>query len=120
MREPTRRALLFILASDPRQTPRPAEAIRVAAGVGAWKKVDITVYLRGAAILALGEWVDELRDEDNFTRYLPMLAESRQPIYVQAGAAELAELGNYAHRFTPITDAELAALAASASSVLRF
>lgn len=120
MSEPVRRSLLFIVSSDPRQTARPAEAIRVAAGLGAWKKLDITVYLRDAAVLALGEWVDELRDEDNYTRYLPMLAEAGKPIYVQAGAAERVGLEAASHRYIPITDAELATLAAQSFAVLRF
>ena len=120
MSSSSRPSLLFILASDPRATARPAEAIRVAAGLGAWKKTDITVYLRGPAILALGEWVDELRDEDNYTRYLPLLAEGGQPIYAQAGAGELAELGEPKQPFVPINDEQLAELAARATSVLRF
>lgn len=71
MDSPERPSVLFLLGSDPRSSARPAEAIRVAAGVAAWKKVDVTVYLRGPAVLALGEWLDELRDEDNYSRYLP-------------------------------------------------
>ena len=116
----TRPQLLFILDSDPRQSARPAEAIRVAAGVAAWKKVDITVYLRGPALLALGEWLDELRDEDNYTRYLPLLAEGKQPIYVQANAPELAEIGTPTCAVVPISDSELAKLAAKSTSILRF
>lgn len=112
--------LLFVLTSDPRKTARPAEAIRAAAGLGAWKKTEITVYLRGPAILALGEWVDELRDEDNYTRYLPLLADSGRPIYVQTDAPEIAELGEATQSFTPITDEQLAEMAAAATSVLRF
>ncbi len=113
-------SLLFLLTSDPRTTARPAEAIRVAAGLGAWKKVAITVYLRGPAIRALGEWVDELRDEDNYTRYLPLLVEAGRPIYVQAGAPELAELGVPSHDSMAIDDQQLAELASRATAVLRF
>lgn len=116
----TRPQLLFLIDSDPRESARPAEAIRVAAGLGAWKKVDITVYLRGPAIRALGEWVDELRDEDNYTRYLPLLAEGGRTLYVQAGAPELDDLGEPSQRFEPIGDARLAELAAQATAVLRF
>jgi len=29
---------LVMIETDPRTSPRPAEAIRIAAGIGAWKK----------------------------------------------------------------------------------
>jgi hypothetical protein len=51
---------LFIIRGDPRVSHRPAEAIRIAAGVGTWKKTDITVYLHGPAVLALRIWAAHL------------------------------------------------------------
>ena len=112
--------VLFIVTGDPRVRPRPAEAVRIAAGVGAWKKVDITLYLRDTAVLALSEFADELVDEDNFTRYLPIAAESGRPIYVQKGSPQLAELGEPALKYQEISDDELANLAADSNYVLRF
>ena len=111
---------LFIITGDPRTSAKPAEAIRIAAGVGTWKKTDVTVYLRGPAVLALGEFVDELIDEDNFSRYLPIVGEWGRPIYVQQGAAELAELGEAPLAFEEIDDARLAQMAAASQHVLRF
>ena len=32
------RSLLIRISSDPRKSPRPAEAVRIGAGVGAWNK----------------------------------------------------------------------------------
>jgi sulfur relay (sulfurtransferase) DsrF/TusC family protein len=113
-------SVLFVIASDPRTSPRPAEAIRIAAGVGTWKKTDITVYLRGAAVLALGEFTDDLVDEDNFNRYLPIVGEWDRPIYVERQAALLADLGEARLPFEEIDDARLAALAARSNYVLRF
>ncbi|MSU35048.1 MAG: hypothetical protein EXS36_08025 [Pedosphaera sp.] len=112
--------VLFIVESDPRNSGRPAEAIRVAAGVGTWKKAEIHLHLRGAAILGLGEWVDDLVDEDNFTRYLPIVGESGEPVTVETGSPFVADLGTSAIPHTPITADQLAALAAQSSSVLRF
>jgi len=111
---------LFIVTSDPRASHRPAEAVRIAAGVGAWKKADISLYLRGPAILALGEWVDELVDEDNFTRYLPIVGEFGRPVLVEQGSPFLRELGETSLEFAGIDDAELARRAAASSCVLRF
>lgn len=112
--------VLIIVTGDPRVSPRPAEAVRIAAGVGAWKKVDITLYLRAAAVLALSEFADELVDEDNFTRYLPIVAESDRSIYVQKGSPQLSELGEPALKFQEISDDELANLAAKSTYVARF
>ena len=111
---------LFIVTGDPRQSARPAEAIRIAAGVGTWKKADITVYLHGPAVLALSEYVDEFIDEDNYSRYFPIVAEFGRPIYVQRGAELLGELGDSPLKFEEIDDARLAQLAADSNYVLRF
>lgn len=110
--------LLFLITSDPRSSPRPAEAIRIAAGVGVWKKVTTTVYLRGPAVLALSEFAEELVDGENFTRYLPILQEFEEPLYFQRGA----QLPSNAQlvRLEAIDDAQLAALAGKSNCVLRF
>ncbi len=112
--------LLIIIATDPRTSPRPAEAVRIAAGVGAWKKVEVLVYLRGAAVLALGEYADDLMDEDNFTRYLPIVGEWRSPLYVQQGTPLLRKLGASPFDYREISDQALADLAASCAYVARF
>jgi sulfur relay (sulfurtransferase) DsrF/TusC family protein len=64
---------LFVIASDPRTSHRPAEAVRIAAGVGAWKKVDVSVYLCDAAARLLDEASGDFVDEEHIERYLPML-----------------------------------------------
>ena len=112
--------ILVIVDSDPRKSARPAEAIRIAAGIDTWKRADITLYLRGPAILGLGEWVDDLQDEDNFLRYLPLFAESGRPVLVQQGAPELTQLGESPLRFEASDDTELARRAAAARHVMRF
>jgi hypothetical protein len=84
---------LVIIETDPRSNARPAEGIRIAAGIGVWKKTDVTLLLRGpAAGYSLQEYADELVDEDNFTRYLPLVAESPRPIYLEDSFADLAAL----------------------------
>jgi hypothetical protein len=112
--------VLFIVTGDPRTSPRPAEAVRIAAGVGVWQKADIAVYLREDAVLALGESADGLVDQDNYTRYWPVLADSSQPVYVQKNAAALRELGPAIVPFTEISDGQLAELAAEQTYVIRF
>jgi hypothetical protein len=111
---------LFIITGDPRTSSRPAEAIRIAAGVGAWKKNEIRVYLHGTAALALGEFVDELVDADNFSRYLPIIGEWGRPVLVERGAACLKELGEASLKYQEITWAELADLSAQSTYLARF
>ena len=113
-------SVLFIVASDPRTSPRPAEAIRIAAGVGTWKKTEILLYLRDAAVLALSEFPDDFVDSDNFARYLPILTEWGRPVYVQSGTAFLTGLGEPAAQYEQITDEDLASLAAKCDYVARF
>ena len=112
--------LLFLITSDPRTSHRPAEAIRIAAGVGVWKKAEIKLYLRDAAVLILREAEEDIVDEENFTRYLPLLADFSLPIYVQRGAPLLVKLAEPLLPFQDIDDAELALLAANSTSLLRF
>ena len=112
--------LLLIVTTDPRISPRPAEAVRIAAGVGAWQKIDVTLYLRDAAVLALGELAEELVDGEKFTQYLPLVAEWGRPLYVQRGAPALTELGEARMTFQTIDDTQLAELAAASHYVVRF
>ncbi len=114
------RKVLFIVNSDPRSSPRTAEAIRIAAGVGTWRRVEVTVVLCETAVLALSEFPDDLVDEDNFTRYLPILGELGRPVYVETGAPLLDDLGQAPVPYERITVAQLASMAVASDCVLRF
>ena len=113
-------SLLFIVTSDPRTSPRPAEAIRIAAGVGTWKKAGVRLYLRGPAVLALTEYPDELIDEDNFTRYLPITRDFGHPIYVEKASPFLGELGEAILPYEEVDGTRLATLCAESTTVLHF
>ena len=113
-------AVLFIITTDPRTSPRAAEAVRIAAGVGAWKKVAVTLHLCGAAVLALSEYPDELADGDHFRRYLPMVAESGGLVCAECSAPLLSEIGEPLVPFRRINADELAALTSENDYVIRF
>ena len=114
------RSFVILVSSDPRTSDRPAEAIRIAAGVGAWKTVEVTLYLRGPAVLALSESPEELVDGDHFAQYLPILGESSRPIYVQKGNPFLKALGQPALDFEELADPDLAELMAKCDCAARF
>ena len=112
--------VLFVITEDPRTSARPAEAIRIAAGVGTWKKVDVRVYLRDAAVLVLSEFADELVDEDNFTRYLPILREFAEPVLVQKDNPLLEDLGEPTLPFEEIDDNQFALRCGQSTYLTRF
>ena len=113
------RKTLLIITSDPRISGRAAEAIRMGAGVGAWKKIAFTVFLSGPAILAAGEWVDELVDEDCYQRYLPVLAENALAFYVDAASPHRLELGKSSIAFQELTIRQVVGLIPDHDFVLR-
>ena len=112
--------VLFIVTSDPRTSPRPAEAVRIAAGVGAWRKVAVTVYLRGPAVLALSEFPDDLSDGSNFSRYLPLLGESGGLICAQRDGGLLSSIGHSPVSFLETSDDELMALVTKNDYLIHF
>lgn len=114
------RKILFIITGDPRQDPRPAEAIRIAAGVSTWNKVEVSVYLHGNAALALADSADEFVDADNYTRYLPVLGEQNRRIYIRAGNPWLAGLTEPTLSYETLDESGLAELAAGCDYVIRF
>jgi hypothetical protein len=109
---------LFVITSDPRTSARPVEAIRMAVGVAAWKRVDVAVFLRGAAVLAAAENIDDLVDAENLLRYTPLLRDLGRPVYIDAeGASQVTETS------VPIEALDmpgLARLATNSSYLLRF
>lgn len=90
----------------------------MAAGLSAWKKVEVSIYLRGAAVLMLHPPAGVLVDEEYFQQYLPIVCEAGRPIFVEQNAALLEGAEETARE--EISDARLAELAASHSHVLRF
>jgi hypothetical protein len=118
--EPARKSLLVIITSDPRSSHRPAEAIRITAGVAAWRQVDVSLYLAGPAVSALSADVDDFVNPESFSQFLPMLAEYDRPILAEAAAPVLAEISDPSVRFEAISPAQLAARAARATYLLRF
>jgi hypothetical protein len=81
---------LFVIASDPRTSHRPAEAVRIAAGVGTWKKVAVSLYLYGEGKRILDDAPGDFVDEEHISRYLPMMDQGS--IYVHKDPKEFARI----------------------------
>jgi len=114
-----KRRVLFILAQDPRHGGRTAEAIRIAAGLRAWKKVDVLLYLRGAAVFALLDDTSDFVDEETLTRYLPGLLATPGVVFLEAGAPVAHEL-SISPGVRELTIAELGGVAAECDAVSAF
>ena len=107
------RTVLLLVTSDPRKSPRPAEALRVAAGLNAWRNVKPLLYFGGAAAAALapGDFVDE----EIYRQHLDGLAAIPGTVYVEA-ESQSASLSNV----QALTRLELANLATKSDCVLYF
>ncbi len=110
--------VLFVIDADPRRSGRAVEAIRIAVGIAAWQRVEVAIYLAGAAVLAAAENVDDLVEADNLVRYTPLLRDLGRPIYID---------GTFKPGLTEATvpiealdRAGLAALAARSTYLVRF
>ncbi len=114
------RSTLFVITSDPKRSHRPAEAIRIAAGVGAWKKVEVNVFLAGAATQILGEPDEAWIDGENFDRYLPLIAESGRPFHVETNSQWLPDAKDLRFSISEIDWRELSRLLLNSEVLLRF
>ena len=106
------RKILFIISSDPRTSARPAEAIRIATGAGAWGKAEVNICLTDASILMLQDADGSLKDEDQFAACLPIL---NRTIYVLNGPPPQSQFP-----VQQISIEELAQLALRHETVVKF
>ncbi len=111
--------ILFVVDSDPRVSARPAGAMRLAAGLGAWQNVELQLYFSGDALLAFDESV-ELCEAEIIRRCLPFLTETDRPLLVPPGGKPFVQRASAPVFCRELDDAALAALAAESHSVLRF
>jgi hypothetical protein len=86
-----KKKLLIIISSDPRESDRAAEGIRVAAGLGLDRKIDVSVLLEAEAKRCVSDPPEDLIDGENFNQYLPLLSEAKIPICIKEESSKLAE-----------------------------
>lgn len=113
------RTLLIEIASDPRTSPRPAEAVRIAAGIGAWRKVQVHVYFEGVAVRALDEFADELANGELFSQYMSAIPNHGGRILVDEKNPLLESIKPSIH-FEALPQEELQQFIAMADHVMRF
>lgn len=109
---------LFVIQSDPRTNGRAVEALRMAVGIAAWKRVDVAVYLGGPAVLAAGENADDLVGADDLVRYTPLLSELGRPVFIDRESGHA--LINATVPIQALDRTGLAKLAAESTYLLKF
>ncbi len=112
--------MLILIESDPRTSSRPAEAIRVAGGIGVWQQVKVNVVLRHVASHACTGSVAELADGRLFKQFIPMVRESGGEVYVQADDETMQTIDGDTLMKRNIKDSRLIELTAEADYLLRF
>ena len=76
--------IIFLIRSNPCESHRVAEAIRIAAGLGTGNN-SIKVILSGEAIRILSPDEDDLEDIDIIEKFLPIIKDWEIPLYVDRG-----------------------------------
>jgi hypothetical protein len=80
----------------------------------------VTLLLRGpVAGYSLQEYADELVDEDNFARYLPLVAEAPRPIFLEDSFTDLAALEHSPWKYEIIPATKTAELVRSNDYLIR-
>jgi hypothetical protein len=117
VREPCH--LLIAASADPRTSGRTAEAVRIAAGVGAWNKVQVDLFLENLAVLATAEFPEELIDGNLFAEYLPALEKHGGRVYVDLENSLLRTITPTV-KLHPLSKEEISALKRTAKYVMQF
>jgi hypothetical protein len=111
---------LVTVTEDPAASHRPAEAVRIAAGLGGWNKLEVDLLLQGPASRVLSPWAEEFVDGENYGHYLPILRERQRPAYLAPGAERFAEIGEATLPLQWLGEGGVAGLRARATHLLPF
>jgi sulfur relay (sulfurtransferase) DsrF/TusC family protein len=105
--------VIVLIKSDPEESHRPVEAIRIALGLisGDHK---VSVVLLDKSPLLLGNTAEDLVDGEDLEKYLPPFKELDQTFYVEKEALNRANLGESDYSIQPISIPEISDLISQA------
>ncbi len=105
--------VVVLVKSDPEESHRPVEAIRIALGLlsGDHK---VSVILLDKSPLLLGDMAEDLVDGEDLGKYLPPFKELDQTFYVEKEALNRANLTESDYNIQPISMQEISDLIAQA------
>lgn len=111
--------LVIIIRSNPNESNRPAEAIRIAAGLGIGKN-PLKIILSGESPRILSADEDDLMDIDIIEKFLPMIEEWNIPIYVDKITLNNIDLKNSPYKYRTVDKEETSELIAGGHYVMVF
>ena len=121
MATPIKRPIVMLITENPFQTHRPAEALRIALGLGSGGDIIVTVILRGEAARLLTDDVEEACDgEELAEHYLPVFREWGTTFLVDEAATRYLDNGRTDFPFTVLSEADIATALANAGRVMIF
>lgn len=110
---------LFLITGDPRTSPRPAEGIRIATGVSAWRKSAVHLYLGPAMVDGIRN-LHVLQDGDVISENLPDLLNGLSQLLLPSNAGKLSLPESLQGIGTPVAESRLAELMIQCDHVLHF
>lgn len=111
--------IVFLIRSNPCESHRPAEAIRIAAGLGVGKN-PIKILLSGEAPRVLSSEEEDLIDIEIIEKFLPFVEEMGIPFYVERDSPGQTALKKSSYHFRMISTEELSELLAGGHCVVIF
>lgn len=109
--------ITVVITEDPRTTPRPVEALRIALGLCAGDH-ETTVVLLGQAPLLLTDDTDEIEDVDTLEKYRPSFAHLEVPFLISTRSPVQKVRGEFRTRV--VSDPEIRSHVQSAQRTLVF
>ncbi len=111
--------IIFLIRSSPCESHRPAEAIRIAAGLGTGNN-SIKVILFGESVRILSSDDYDLEDIDIIEKFLPIIVDWEIPLYVDKGSLTGTDLKKSPYSYHTVDNEEVSEILAGGHSVFVF
>lgn len=111
--------LVMLIRSNPEISARPAEAIRIAAGLGIGKN-PLKIILCGESIRILSPVEDDLKDIDIIEKFLPMIEEWKIPVYVDKMSLNNINLNKCPYKYHRVDNEEISEIIAGGHYIMVF
>ncbi len=111
--------IVFLIRSNPEKSHRPAEAIRIAAGLGIGKN-PLKIILSGESPRILSDDEEDLVDIEIIEKFLPLIKEWNIPLYVDKDSLAHIDLKNSPYDFRAVGPEESSELLAGGHYVFVF
>ena len=111
--------IIFLIRSNPCESHRAAEAIRIAAGLGTGNN-SIKVILSGESVRILSPDEDDLEDIDIIEKFLPIIKDWEIPLYVDKRSLAGIDLKRSPYAYRTVDNEEVSEILAGGHSIFVF